>query len=162
MRQQPPAFPGRSTWCAPTPLTNGGLREKFLRNYADDPALQRAWRELFHEMEDIAQVGSLLRVEERFRQILALSDRIAFADWMNHGKVTLPGLTTPPHQMRLGENQAADYWTPSRTLEEMLEELQAFARQALDEHDVNAQVFAARLKRPLGCWMCSCSPMILW
>ncbi len=136
--------------CADARLTNGGLREKFLKNYADDPALQKAWRELFQEMEDIAQVGSLLRVEERFRQILSAARPHSVRGLDEPRQPALPGMPTPARQMRLGENEEADSWTPTRTLGDMLEELKAFARQALDEHDVNAQVFAAEAQKTLG------------
>jgi hypothetical protein len=136
--------------CADACLTNGGLREKFLKNYADDPALQKAWRELFQEMEDIAQVGSLLRVEERFRQILSAIRPHSVRGLNEPFQGTLPGLPTPPRQIRLGESQTATGWTPNRSLGEMLEELRAFARQALEEHDVNTQVFVAEAEKTLG------------
>jgi hypothetical protein len=135
--------------CADARLTNGQVRARFLKEYEDDPALQKVWRELFREMEDIAQVGSLLRVEERFRQLLQ-AYRPASVALDAERQLGLDSLPQPPRQMRLAEAPGGDVWSPRRTLAEMLEHLRRFARDALEEADVNAQLFAVEAEKTLG------------
>ncbi len=137
--------------CADARLTNGPVRAKFLQEYEDDPALQNVWRELFREMEDIAQVGSLLRVEERFRQLLEEYNPASVA-FDRDRQLGLPGVAQPVRQLTLAELPAAYEagWTPRRTLADMLTHLRDFARHALEEADVNAQLFAVEAEKTLG------------
>ncbi|MDY7080766.1 MAG: BREX-1 system adenine-specific DNA-methyltransferase PglX [Chloroflexota bacterium] len=137
--------------CADARLTDGEVRARFLDAYKDDPALQKVWRELFSEMEDVAQVGSLLRVEERFRQLLqAYSPASVVPELDADRQLTLDGVPQQPRQMGLAEVPGATAWSPRRTLAEMLEHLRHFARDALEEADVNAQLFAAEAEKTLG------------
>ena len=152
--QQPAPIVNRQSFivnlvCADARLTDGGVRARFLREYEDDPALQRAWRELFSEMEDIAQVGSLLRVEERFRQLLG-AYKPASVDLEEERQLELEGVPGPPRQMSLAEAPGGEAWSPRRTLGEMLDHLRRFARDALEEADINAQFFAAEATKTLG------------
>jgi hypothetical protein len=135
--------------CADARLTDGGVRARFLQEYEDDPALQKAWRELFSEMEDIAQVGSLLRVEERFRQLLG-AYKPASVDLDEGRQLEMEGLPGPPRQMSLAEAPGGEAWSPRRTLGEMLTHLRRFARDALEEADVNGQMFAVEAEKTLG------------
>ncbi len=52
-------------------LPHGRVREEFLAQYAGEPVIQKEFAEVFESLENVAEVGSLLRVEERFRQSLA-------------------------------------------------------------------------------------------
>jgi hypothetical protein len=135
--------------CADARLINGQLRARVLKEYEDDPALQKVWCELFREMEDIAQVGSLLRVEERFRQLLAEYRPASVALDADH-QLGLDGLPQPTRQMSLAEAPGGETWSPRRTLAEMLDHLRHFARDALEEADVNAQLFAVEAEKTLG------------
>ena len=120
-------------------LPANGMREDFLRDYEDDKSLQRVWRELFIEMEDIAQVGSLLRVEQRFKALL---------EQQKPPTVDLEGTTSP--QLSFDNSPEATWNEPRRSLETMLGHLRAFARDALETADVNAQLFAAEAEKTLG------------
>ena len=135
--------------CADARLTNGGVRARFLKEYEDDPNLKKVWIELFREMEDIAQVGSLLRVEERFRQLLGKYEPKSVID-IPPRQGTLPGVAEPPRQLSLGEASGGEDFSPGRTLAEMMDKLRGFARDALDEADVNAQMFAVEAEKTLG------------
>ena len=135
--------------CADARLTDGEVRARFLKEYADDPALQRVWRELFREMEDIAQVGSLLRVEERFRQLLQ-EYRPASVSLDSDRQLELSGVPQGPRQMGLAEVPGGETWNPRRTLAQMLDHLRRFARDALEEADVNAELFASETEKTLG------------
>jgi hypothetical protein len=132
-------------------LANGELRQRFLAEYEDDPALQQVWRELFAEMEDIAQVGSLLRVEERLRQLLdRYQPQSLEREAMRPGGQGELPRDTAPRQMSLAEAPGGESWTPRRTVGEMLKHLREFARDALEEADVNAQLFAVEAEKTVG------------
>lgn len=131
-------------------LTDGDVREAFLKKYQDDPKLQKVWEELFTEMEDIAQVGSLLRVEERFKQLLKAYKPPSVEGLTKEEQESLPGMEAPVRQMQLGEADRTGTWSPRRTLQQMLADLKDFAREALDEQDVNAQIFAVEAEKALG------------
>ncbi|RMF03978.1 MAG: hypothetical protein D6768_04530, partial [Chloroflexi bacterium] len=135
--------------CADARLTNGGLRERFLAQYKDDPKLQQVWRELFTEMEDIAQVGSLLRPEERLRQLLD-DYRPSTIELETERQPGLPGVPQKPRQMTLAEAPGGEQWTPRRTLSQMVKNLHRFAKNALVEADVNAQMFAVEVKKAVS------------
>ena len=128
-------------------LTNGDMRKKFLDAYADDPILQKAWKELFREMEDIAQVGSLLRVEERFQQILS---EYMPPSMENSAQKENPIGQNAPHQMNFGDIKDAKLWQGHRSLNEMLSDLRRFANDALAEHNINAQIFATEAEKTLS------------
>lgn len=133
-------------------LPANGLREQFLRQYEDDPVLQRAWRELFTEMEDIAQVGSLLRVEQRFRAILE-QHRPGSVKLAEQRQPYMPGMEPDAQQLSFGDmaaNVPESGWSAHRSIQDMLEHLRIFARAALDTADVNAQLFAAEAEKTLG------------
>lgn len=130
-------------------LPHTEIRERFVKEYEDDTTLQKVWRELFTEMEDIAQVGSLLRVEERFKALLA-RHRPASVTLNEKGQAYLPGAEPPIRQMSLAEVGEGDGWSTHRSLEQMLTHLRRFARDALDTADVNAQLFAVEAEKTVG------------
>lgn len=135
--------------CANARLTDDGLRERFLGRYQDDPKLQQVWRELFSEMEDIAQVGSLLQPEERLRQLLeAYKPPTIQLD--TRQQLQLPNVDPKPRQMMLAEAPGGERWSPQRTLSQMVDNLHHFARNALQEADVNAQLFAIEAEKTLS------------
>ena len=131
-------------------LPNSGVREKFLARYKQAPLVQRAFAQVLEHMNHVAQVGSLLRVEERLRELLAeagyaLSETGVLLRPCRQR--TIPGLEAPVRQLELGdEPQAGSGWcqfTPGYTLASLRDDLRAFANAALEEHDLNAQLFAA-------------------
>lgn len=133
-------------------LTNGDLRDKFLKRYADDPNLQKVWQKLFFEMEDIAQVGSLLRVEERVRQLL---QEYKPATVERPRKVveqdSFPEMKPSTWQLELNDvEEAAKGWSPQRSIRQMLLDLRKFAKEGVGEHDINAQVFAGEAGKAVG------------
>lgn len=135
--------------CADARLTNGGLRERFLTQYKDDPKLQKVWQELFLDMEDIAQVGSLLQPEKRLGQLLETykppSIQLETPEQSQSSKEP-----SKPRQMKLAEAPGGEAWTPRRTLNQMVEDLHRFASTALSEADVNAQLFAIEAEKTLS------------
>ena len=122
-------------------LPQGKVRTDFLAQYASEPVIQKAFQEVFESLDNLAEVGSLLRVEERFRQALVSNEF--------HGKA--PGKKkkeTRAQQAAFAE--IAPGWSPEYTVEQMIGHLREFARWALREHDINAQLFAAETEKSVA------------
>ncbi len=127
-------------------LPDSGIKEKFLARYAHDKRAQKAFAQVLDDMDNVAQVGSLLRVEERLRELLAHAGHAAIAAGLDpRHQRELPGMEPEVRQMdlaELAEEEQATAWTSHYTLQELRDDLRAFAREALQEHDLNAQLFA--------------------
>ena len=134
-------------------LPDSGIKEKFLARYAHDKRVQKAFAQVLDDMDNVAQVGSLLRVEERLRELLAKAGHAAAAEGLDPRRQReLPGMKEPVRQMglaELAEEEQATAWTPHYTLQELRDDLRAFAREALDEHDLNAQLFATEADKAM-------------
>ena len=78
-------------------LPADGARQRFLDQYRDDRVVQDAVRQVLDEMENVAEVGSLLRVEERLRDILAKAGHEAVQGWDAKRQRELPGFEPPRH-----------------------------------------------------------------
>jgi hypothetical protein len=131
-------------------LPDSDVREAFLARYAKAPKVQRAFAQVLADMDQVAELGSLLRVEERLRELLAEAGHAAAREALRgldpRRQREIPGMEAPRRQIGLAEladdEEQAAAWTPHYTLRELRDDLRAFARRALDEHDLNAQLFA--------------------
>jgi hypothetical protein len=131
-------------------LPDSGVKEQFLARYARTPQVQQAFAQVLEDMDQVAELGSLLRVEERLRDLLADAGHVATKRELEaldpRRQRDLPGMEPEVRQMGLaelaGDEEAATAWKPRYTLQELRDDLRAFARRALDEHDLNAQLFA--------------------
>ena len=125
-------------------LPQDGARTQFLAQYRDDRVVQDAVRQVLDEMANVAEVGSLLRVEERLRDILGRAGHAAAQDWDSQRQGSLPGLEPAARQRTLAEAAGAvpEQWGAHYTVARLLEDLRAFAAKALRQHDLNAQLFA--------------------
>ena len=121
-------------------LPEGAVREEFLKQYADDLVIQQAFREVFDSLNNVAEVGSLLRVEARFRQILEAAEHPAVNGRSKRAKAAQQGSFA----------DLTPGWTPEYTVEQMLNHLREFARKALQEHDLNAQLFATETEKSVA------------
>jgi len=130
-------------------LPADGARQRFLDQYRDDKVVQDAVRQVLEEMENVAEVGSLLRVEERLRDILAKAGHAAVRDWDAQRQRELPGFEPPTRQLSLAEASGAvpEQWGAHYTVQRLLDDLRAFAAEALQTHDLNAQLFAEEAEK---------------
>ncbi|GEM_PF-382188 len=130
-------------------LPADGARQRFLDQYGDDKVVQGAVRQVLDEMANVAEVGSLLRVEERLREILSRAGHAAVQDWDAERQRGLPGLESPVRQFSLAETAGAvpEEWGAHYTLARLLDDLRAFAADALQTHDLNAQLFAEEAEK---------------
>jgi len=135
-------------------LPDSGIKDKFLARYANDRRVQRAFAQVLDDLDHVAQVGSLLRVDERLRELLARAGHAAVSEGLDalSRQRELPGMEPEVRQMGLAElveEEQAVAWTPHYTLQELRDDLRTFARQALQEHDVNAQLFATEADKAM-------------
>ena len=130
-------------------LPADGARQRFLDQYKDDKVVQDAVRQVLDEMENVAEVGSLLRVEERLRDILAKAGHTAVRDWEAKRQRELPGFEPETRQLSLAEVSGAvpEQWGAHYTLARLLDDLRTFAAEALQTHDLNAQLFAEEAEK---------------
>jgi len=130
-------------------LSADGARQRFLDQYRDDKVVQDAVRQVLDEMANVAEVGSLLRVEERLRDILAKAGHAAVRDWDTQRQRELPSFELPTRQLSLAEVSGAvlEEWGAHYTLARLLDDLCTFAAEALQTHDLNAQLFAEEAEK---------------
>ncbi len=135
-------------------LPNGSVRQKFLERYKGDKAVQRAFAQVLEDMDQVAQVGSLLRVEERLKELLAKAGHASVAKSLDSDRQQdLPGFAPPARQMGLAEvvpDEQKASLTPHLTLQELRDDLHTFTRKALEEHDVNSQLFANEFSKAIS------------
>jgi len=130
-------------------LPADGARQGFLERYRDDLVVQDAVRQVLDEMANVAEVGSLLRVEERLRDILGKAGHAAVQHLDAERQRGLPGFEPPTRQLSLAEaaGAAPEEWGAHYTLARLLDDLRAFAAEALQTHDLNAQLFAQEAEK---------------
>ena len=122
-------------------LPQGKVRTDFLAQYASEPVIQKAFEEVFESLDNVAEVGSLLRVEERFRQALS-------SGGFQSKTPTKKKKDTNVQQAAFAE--IAPGWSLEHTVEQMIGHLREFARRALKEHDLNAQLFASETEKSVA------------
>jgi len=131
-------------------LPDSDVRKKFLKKFDNLPKVQKAFSQVFDDMEKVTELGSLLMVEERLKKLLIeagkVSSKKAKRKLDPRIQQGLPGLEPTARQMGLSEiaedKESARLWIPQITIEELREDLKDFASQSLVEHDLNAQLFA--------------------
>ncbi len=130
-------------------LPADGARQQFLDKYKDDKVVQDAVRQVLEDMANVAEVGSLLRVEERLQDILVKAGHAAVEDWDQDRLQELPGFEPPVRQLSLAETAGAvpEQWGAHYTVARLLDDLRAFAVEALQTHDLNAQLFAKEVAK---------------
>jgi hypothetical protein len=130
-------------------LPKDGARKRFLARYDDDKIVQDAVRQVLDEMENVAEVGSLLRVEERLRGILGEAGHAAVDSWDADRQRDLPGFEPQARQLSLAETAGArpEEWGAHYTVARLIEDLRDFTAKALQTHDLNAQLFAQEAEK---------------
>jgi hypothetical protein len=123
-------------------IADGRQRAEFLRRFATDKALQRLFARLFEDLNNTNELGSLLKVREPFEALLA--QRQAQAE-------------PPPGQQAFGGMKGQlDFGDammpapPQRTIEDMLEELRRFEREAMEARDMGTLLFATEAEKSVG------------
>jgi len=132
-------------------LPADGARQRFLEQYKDDVVVQDAVRQVLDDMANVAEVGSLLRVEEQLRASLAKAGHTAVQGWDRERQRDLPGFEPPTRQLSLADTSGAvpEDWGAHYTLARLLDDLRTFAAEALQTHDLNAELFAQEAQKTM-------------
>ena len=122
-------------------LPADGARQQFLDQYRDDKVVQGAVHQVLDEMANVAEVGSLLRVEQRLQDILGQA---------GHAAVTSAEVVVEqPRQLVLAEapGVSPEGWGAHYTLARLLGDLRDYSAHALQTHNLNAQLFAEEAEK---------------
>jgi len=144
--------------CADARITNGGIRKVFLDRFATDPELQRIFATIFENLEYTYEIGSLLKVRDPFEKLLdrrrdagiqvvlvpRIEGQTAFSDG---GKI---GGQAKLH-MKVAPDDSRDVAFQRETsLEQMLEVLKEFEREATEKRDMGTLLFATEAEKSIG------------
>ena len=147
--------------CADARITDGKVRKKFLERFADDPELQRIFAKIFEDLEYTYEIGSLLKVREPFEKLLerrkkegglqaVLVPRI-------EGQTAISKSGKIEGQTKLDikvteDKKATQIITVPRevTLEQMLNALKEFEKEAMEKRDMGTLLFATEAEKSVG------------
>lgn len=144
--------------CADVRIRDGKNVKEFLDRFEDDPDLQRIFQRLFQELSYTFEIGSLLKVrgpfEVLFRERSARSGRQARLSFRIGGQTRLAdqGLKGQA-KFTSGQNAESKFAIvvpKERTIEEMLEDLNAFEAEAFEAKDIGRLLFATETEKSIG------------
>lgn len=147
--------------CGDARITDGRVRAEFLKRFSHDPALQKIFAKLFEDLEYTYEIGSLLKVREPFEKLLAerkKSVQATFAPALigqiqlsPEGELMGQSKLAPKETTAGGEEGASIISIPQTiTLNEMLQALVEFEREALEKHDMGTLLFATEAEKSVG------------
>jgi hypothetical protein len=147
--------------CADARITDGKVRKAFLERFADDPELQRIFAKIFEDLEYTYEIGSLLKVREPFEKLLerrrqekgiqaALVPRIKGQTVISKsGKIE--GQAKLEMKVLESEETTQVIAIPKEvTLEQMLNALKEFEREAMEKRDMGTLLFAIEAEKSVG------------
>lgn len=147
--------------CADARITDGKVRKVFLERFADDPELQRIFARIFEDLECTFEIGSLLKVREPFEKLLERRKQEAHLQAVLvpkiEGQTTISGSSKIEGQAKLslkvelGTESAPPIAVPKRvTLEQLLNALKDFEREAMEKRDMGTLLFATEAEKSVG------------
>jgi len=147
--------------CADARITDGRVRKLFLDRFADDPELQRIFARIFEHLEYTYEIGSLLKVREPFERFLErrnhevgvqaiLVPRIeGQAAISRNGKIE--GQARLDLKVKDDKKTAQFFAVPKEvTLEQMLNTLESFEKEAMEKRDMGTLLFATEAEKSVG------------
>jgi hypothetical protein len=143
--------------CADVRISDGERRKEFLRRFDDDPPLKQIFEKLFESLGYTYEIGSLLKVRAPFEQLFRerKSEYVkAEFDVVDQTQLSERGVTGQSRFM-ISDSETDQ---PSivlaipkeRTIEEMLEELTIFEREAFEANDMGRLLFATETHKSVG------------
>jgi len=130
--------------CADARIADGRLRAEFLRRFAGrDRALQVIFNRLFEDLNNTNELGSLLKVREPFERLLeARKARLM--------EPLSPQMHLPQLKQQLDLSDVEATVQREQTLEDMLEALRQFEREAMEAQDMGTLLFATEAEKSVG------------
>lgn len=144
--------------CADIRISDGKRRLEFLKRFRDDPDLERIFAKLFEDLGYTYEIGSVLKVRQPFERLFKERKRgerqARFAHAISgQTELSKRGLTGQAKflvQTSKGSESLAMVVPKERTIEEMLEELRKFEREAIETHDIGRLLFSTETEKSVG------------
>jgi hypothetical protein len=147
--------------CADARITDGTVRKVFLERFTADPELQKTFAKIFEELEYTYDVGSLFRLREPFERLLekrreqgvqavllpkvsGQTNITARGKLEGQSRLTLQVLEDYPKKENVSETPKAT------TLEQMLQALRQFEKEAMEKRDMGTLLFATEAEKSVG------------
>ena len=129
--------------CADARIADGRRRAEFLRRFSHDRALQVIFNRLFEDLNNTNELGSLLKVREPF-------ERLMEARKAKLMEPPSPQMHLPELKQQLDLSDVETTVRREQTLEDMLEALRQFEREAMETRDMGTLLFATETEKSVG------------
>jgi len=142
--------------CADIRISDGKKRIEFLQRFRDDPDLQEIFAKLFDDLSYTYEIGSLLKIREPFERLFrerkkgAKQTRFALYGQTQLGKEGIVGQAKFVVETSKNSANFVLIIPKERTIEEMIEELRKFEREAIEAHDMGSLLFATEAEKSVG------------
>jgi len=147
--------------CADARITDGKVRKVFLQRFADDPELQKIFAKIFEDLEYTYEIGSLLKVREPFEKLLERRKHEVGIQAVLvpkiEGQTAISRSGKIEGQAKLGMEVVKDkedtqvIAVPREvTLEQMLNALKEFEKEAMEKRDMGTLLFATEAEKSVG------------
>jgi len=146
--------------CADIRISDGKKRLEFLERFKDDPDLREIFAKLFEYLGYTYEIGSLLKVRQPFEQLFRERKRGGKQARLAYGIVGQTQLSRQGgivgqarflvESPKNSEPGVVLIIPKERTIEEMLEELRKFEKEAIEAHDMGSLLFATEAEKSVG------------
>jgi len=152
---------GMNLVCADIRIADSERRLEFVNRFKDDPALQQIFACLFDELEYTYEIGSLLNVRVPFERLF--QERVS--ETGRQARLSLPltgqakfGANGLAGQTKFTFNKSSEsseapltlVIPKERTIEQMMDELRSFEREAIDAQDMGSLLFVTEAEKSVG------------
>jgi hypothetical protein len=145
--------------CADVRISDGKRRSEFLERFRDDPDLQRIFTKLFEDLGYTYELGSILKVRQPFERLFKErkheEKQAKFAYTLSgQAELSKKGLAgQTKFLVKASSNSETNVVLvipKERTIEEMLEELREFEREAIETQDIGRLLFVTETEKSVG------------
>jgi len=142
--------------CADVRISDGKKRIEFLQRFKDDPDLQEIFAKLFDDLSYTYEIGSLLKIREPFERLFrerkkgAKQARFALYGQTQLGKEGIGDQTKFLIESSKDSINVVLVIPKERTLEEMIDELRKFEKEAIEAQDMGSLLFATEAEKSVG------------
>jgi hypothetical protein len=142
--------------CADIRISDGKKRIEFLQRFRDDPDLQEIFAKLFDDLSYTYEIGSLLKIREPFERLFRerrkgpKQARFALHGQTQLGKEGIVGQAKFLVEPSKDSLNSILVIPKERTIEEMIEELRKFEKEAIKAQDMGSLLFATEAEKSVG------------
>ncbi|MEM5866746.1 MAG: BREX-1 system adenine-specific DNA-methyltransferase PglX [Candidatus Aenigmatarchaeota archaeon] len=143
--------------CADVRISDGKKRSEFLERFRDDPDLQEIFAKLFEDLGYTFEIGSLLKVREPFERLFRerkkgpKQARFVLLGQTQLSEKGIAGQTKfVVESSETSKTNSVLIIPKERTIEEMIEELREFEKEAIETQDMGRLLFATEAEKSVG------------